>query len=111
MPDPIPSHPWLALGRLLPATLRERVFEPAYFDLLASRRGARVPFGLQVFGLVLETCRVGWPAVLLGLWRAPGVRWALVVVGGLVASVFAFASYAYQWRPHARRGAIDIMCS
>ena len=29
------ADPWLKLGRLLPATLRERIFEPAYFDLLA----------------------------------------------------------------------------
>lgn len=52
------------LGRVLPVALRERVFEPAYYDLLATHAvdfENRSPlFALRVVGLALDTVRVGW---------------------------------------------------
>ena len=51
------------LGRILPKTLRDRVFEPAYYDLLATLPPHRSPGSpltrLHVFGLALDTLRVG----------------------------------------------------
>lgn len=48
---------------MLPRTLRERVFEPAYYDLLATHPlgdgGGSPLFGLRVLGLALDTLRVG----------------------------------------------------
>jgi hypothetical protein len=56
---------WLRLGRLLPRSVRERVFEPAYADLLhrhLTRGGSRVPFALQVIatGLACLPVSVRW---------------------------------------------------
>ena len=54
-----------AVGLILPRTLRERVFEPAYYDLLATlppHMSAASPLiHLRAFGLVLDTLRVGSP--------------------------------------------------
>lgn len=46
---------WRLLGRLLPAEVRERVFDPAFSDLLRAWLTRRPdaespPFGLQAFG-------------------------------------------------------------
>jgi hypothetical protein len=52
-----------AFGRILPRKLRERVFEPAYYDLLATHpitaASGSPLFGLRVLGLALDTLRVG----------------------------------------------------
>ena len=53
------------LGQVLPRALRERVFEPAYYDLLATlpphRSAASPSVHLHTVGLVLDTLRVGSP--------------------------------------------------
>ena len=53
------------MGLMLPRALRERVFEPAYYDLLATlppHTSAASPLvHLRTVGLVLDTLRVGSP--------------------------------------------------
>ncbi len=55
MPRSAPER-WKRLGRLLPRDTRERVFEPAYSDLVyrwlttGASDQPKVPFGLQVVG-------------------------------------------------------------
>ena len=53
------------MGLMLPRALRERVFEPAYYDLLATLPSHKSPASplvhLRTVGLVLDTLRVGSP--------------------------------------------------
>lgn len=65
---------WRMLGRLLPKDVRERIFEPAFADLLHRHLrgggGNRIPFGLSV--------------IATGLGCAPvAVRWLFVRNGTL----------------------------
>jgi hypothetical protein len=62
--SPMPPERWRVLGRLLPREVRERVFEPAFSDLLyawLTRTAARprVPFALRVMGTVRPRRRPG----------------------------------------------------
>ena len=97
--DPVArGTPWLRLGRMLPARLRERVFDPAYFDLLSEfrRRGQGRRLGPQVLLLALETCRVGWPDLAWSVWRVRGVRVTVLLVAcGLALSALAMMAYGY----------------
>ena len=93
------ATPWLRLGCVLPRRLRERVFEPAYFDLLSDhvRRPRRTMLGLRVALLLLETGRVAWPDAILHAWRVRGVRVAVTVTAcALAALVFLAQLYQYQ---------------
>jgi len=77
--DALPTLPWLRLGRLLPAALRTRVFEPAYYDLLAGHAGARPGgFGVRVLVLALETYRVGAPRLAWDFVRGSRRAWLLL---------------------------------
>ena len=93
----IGTPPLLRLGRLLPASLRERIFEPAYFDLLADRQrgGSSNRFGLRVLLLALETYRVGTPGLVWGLRRAS--RWVFLALFlaacGVAIAVFVITGY------------------
>ena len=59
------SNRWFALGALLPAEVRWRLFEPAYYDLvreeLVERKGARGgrPFALRVVWLFVASSGLG----------------------------------------------------
>lgn len=91
------APPLPAIGWVLPRTLRERVFEPAYYDLLATLppdRSAHSPLvQLRTFGLVLDTLRVGSPRLAWHSFRrsrrmqvALGII-LLAVVGYLVSQL------------------------
>lgn len=101
---PRPEGPWFKLGRLLPAVLRHRVFEPAYFDLLAEsqRPGAgRRRLGFKVFVLALEAYRVGGPGVLWDVRRTSRtarVIFALLLVA-FALTAFMIAGYQYPADP------------
>ena len=65
------------LARVLPARIRERVFLPAYNDLLAERARSQTGrgglFRLRILVMVLDSCRVGafdaWLGLRLGFRR------------------------------------------
>ncbi|MFQ5529137.1 MAG: hypothetical protein ACE5FP_02195 [Gemmatimonadota bacterium] len=91
MPSPPDRLP--VLGRMLPRALRERVFEPAYYDLLATHTagegGGSPLFGLRVFGLALDTLRVGSLRLAWNTFRRSrrlqvAVTVAVVLVVGLL---------------------------
>ncbi len=102
------TDPWTRLGRLLPQSLRTRVFEPAYFDLLAERQrraleGGR--FALLVLGLALESYRVGGPGLILQFARSrKAATWVAVAIVGsasllVVLRIVYEASGAYATQP------------
>lgn len=106
-PDPAhePSgNPWLKLGRILPRTLRERVFEPAYFDLLAERsravRGHR-RLGFRVLVLAFEAYRVGAPGLVWSFRRASRKVQFAVMLLVLVLAVTVFMVTTYEYPPAA----------
>jgi hypothetical protein len=78
---------WARLGRLLPRGLRARVFEPAYFDLLAERKvGSGLGFGFRVLALALDSYRVGGPHLV---WEAARSRKARILLGVTAAAIVA----------------------
>jgi hypothetical protein len=101
VPDPPPQFErWRGLGRLLPADVRARVFEPALADLVHTwltdreNRGS-IPFGLRA----LVTCLGCLPAAGRGLFIRRGRltllgrhwAWALValtVIGMTAARIW-----------------------
>ena len=95
--------PWFRFGRLLPAVLRHRVFEPAYFDLLAEhqRRGqSHKRLGFKVFGLALEAYRVGGPSLLWDLRRTSRKAPMLVLLLIIVAlTALMITNYQYGDTP------------
>ena len=100
---PVSRSPWFRLGRLLPTVLRQRVFEPAYFDLLAEhhRRGSgRKRLGLQVFVLALDAYRVGGPSLLWDLRRTSRKAPVLVLLLVIVAlTALMITNYQYSDTP------------
>ncbi len=97
---PAPRSPWFKLGRLLPAPLRQRVFEPAYFDLLAEhqRRGrSHKRFGLKVFVLALDAYRVGGPSLLWDLRGVSRKAQVLVLLLVIVVALTAFMMTNYSY--------------
>ncbi len=95
--------PWFKFGRLLPTVLRQRVFEPAYFDLLAEhhrRRSGRKRLGLQVFVLALDAYRVGGPSLLWDLRRTSRKAPVLVLLLVIVAlTALMITNYQYGDTP------------
>lgn len=58
-------HPWARIARFLPTTVRERVFWPAYWDLLSDRLRSATPeaqhdwrFAARVIGISFDSVRV-----------------------------------------------------
>ena len=64
MPDP--GRWWHVLGRLLPADVRERIYEPAFGDMLrawltAPAGSRRTPFVVRALGTWLGCLAIGVP--------------------------------------------------
>ncbi len=94
----VPELP--AAARVLPAPLRERLFTPAYYDLLASAAGSsrRAAWRyLGIVGLILDTLRVGMPRLAwVTLRRSRRVQISVAVVLLVVVSVFLVLSSGYE---------------
>jgi len=97
---------WRVLGRLLPSEVRERVFEPAFADLMrdeltVSQRPARASFGLRATGMCLRCLPIAVPQIFLKRGRltrfgraSMWVAAVLVTVALVVANMrHAYASY------------------
>ena len=91
---------WARLGRLLPRRLRSRVFEPAYFDLLAERSyGSGLGFGFRVLGLALDSYRVGGPHLVWEAARSRKTRILLAVMAAAIVVVLIIFRLAVNYPP------------
>lgn len=99
---PPEQHPLMIVGRLLPRTLRTRVFEPAVHDLISEvdtwREGGvleRTRCWLRVLFIAAETLRVGGPRLL---WESQRRSWRLrvaaVVLVVLLIALVLLKTYA-----------------
>ena len=91
---------WLTtLGSLLPQQLRERVFDPACYDLvrdtLERRRSHRL-LAPRLVAILLYTAVANFPQALIER-RRPS-RLALVLGGGLLLTVLVLVSLALAMR-------------
>lgn len=93
---------WRSLGRLLPTDVRERIFEPAFSDLLYAwitevERERRVPFGVRAVGTYVGCFPIAVPLLFvrggrltrfgrITVWSTAVVSISLLVLLGLVRS-------------------------
>jgi hypothetical protein len=87
VPDGRSAGRWRALGRLLPREVRERVFEPAFADLLrawltSSRSG--VPFPLRAVGTLLGCLPIAVPRLFVREGRLTRLGRASIVLVALL---------------------------
>ena len=83
---------WFSLGAVLPKEIRERIFEPACYDLLRERAGCggdrreRWSYSLRAVNILLSST---WRGALLVLPKRRGVRKfaKIAVLGGLAAAI------------------------
>lgn len=108
MPSPGAGHErWRSLGRLLPQDVRERVFDPAFSDLIyawltTAEPGRRVPFGVQAVGTYVGCFPMAIPRLFVRGGRLTRLGrltvWTLAVLGVLILAVSqiteAYAPYA-----------------
>ena len=93
---------WRAVGRLLPAEVRERVFEPAFSDLLRKHLqsravpGSTVPFGVQVIGMLFACGPAAIPRLFIHRGRFTKIgkiaAWgltALIVIAAAMSKIGA----------------------
>ncbi len=85
-PDPGASF-WFRVGRILPRGIRERVFEPAYYDLVANlltktdgAQSGRMPprFGLLVVWTTLECVGLGVSGIFVHKGKPTRTTWFLL---------------------------------
>ncbi len=92
MPEHSTGVWWFALGTVLPREIRERIFEPACYDLLRERasrdkdRRERWSYSLRAVNILLSS---SWRGALLVLPKRRGVRKfaKIAVFGGLAAAI------------------------
>jgi len=60
---------WRGLGRILPREVRERIYEPAFSDLLyrwlTQSAPQRLPFGMYALATVLGCARIAVPRMFI----------------------------------------------
>lgn len=89
---------WRALGRLLPREIRERVFDPAFSDLLRTwvkGRGSAgaLPFGLHALGTFVGCVPIAVPRLFIDRGRLTRLgRVSLISVGLIVLVVLVMNS-------------------
>lgn len=71
MPDTRnPIERWRRIGRILPRDVRERIFEPAFYDVARAWLGDRdargpVPFGVRVLWTMLGCVPIALPRLVV----------------------------------------------
>ena len=102
MPDQTMEH-WRALGRLLPRDVRERIFEPAFADLMyrwlrgAQARG-RVPFAVHAMGTYAGCLPIAIPRLFVDGGRLTRLgRYSLWAVGVLTGVVLIVANLTQSY--------------
>ena len=87
-----PATRWKWLGRLLPAEVRERVFEPAFADLLRAwlteEEGARrLPFGVRALGTLAGCAPIALPSLFVRRGRLTRLGKAAVWVAAIFTTL------------------------
>ena len=99
----VPAERWRALGRLLPGEVRERIFDPAFSDLVyAWLKGAderrRIPFGLHAIGMYMGCFPIAIPRLFVNGGRLTRFgRYSLWAVGVLVSLALVVANVAQSY--------------
>ena len=97
---PSSLHRWILLGRVLPRRTRERVFEPAFYDLLRrclrSPRAGHVQLGGRTVGILAGSCAVAAQRVLLS-------RRTAILAAALIACVLVLGLLR-SWLLHVYAG-------
>ena len=91
---------WRRLGRLLPSDVRERVFEPAFGDLLhgwlTRTRRRRTPFGLHALGMLVGCAPIAVPRWFVRDGRLTRFGRVMVWSGAAITSVALILQAAMQ---------------
>ncbi len=103
MRDSPPPSVWLTLGRVLPTTIRDRVFEPVCLDLwraysLGGNRGTlggQIGLGLRFAGSFAATLWYALPNYFTSPGRLPIIARALLV--GLTMLAFTLLVLLLPW--------------
>ena len=99
---------WRALGRLLPRDVRERIFEPAFGDLMhhwltTSGKSSRLPFSVRALSTFLACCSVAIPRLFVRGGRLTGFgrasAWAVAIVA-TITLVLANVAQTYATYDH-----------
>ncbi len=97
MRDPRASA-WFRMRHVLPRRLRERVFEPAYYDLFADSAIQNTPrptLGLRVVWTTVECLGIGISSVLIHRRRPTRATW-LILGFIIVATLFVLIRPNYE---------------
>ena len=98
---------WRALGRLLPQNVRERIFDPAFSDLLrawlmASKGRRRFPFAVQAVGTYVGCFPIAIPRLFVHNGRLTRFgRVSLWAVGILATVTLVVANMARLYATYA----------
>ena len=98
-PERADSTRWSVLGRFLPRSIRERVFEPAFADLLrasletSGTGGHSTPFAVRALGTYLGCV----PPSLLRVFVVRGKLTRFTRVMGVVAVLVVVLGFVSQW--------------
>lgn len=98
---------WRLLGRLLPREIRERIFEPAFGDLmytwLKSTEGTRrLPFGAHAMGTYVGCFSIALPRLFMRSGRLTRLgRFSLWAVGCLTTLVLVVANWAQSYASYS----------
>ena len=103
---PSSGERWRILGRLLPADVRERIFEPAFSDLLydsltaTPEQAPRAPFALRAVGTYMGCMPVALPRLFVRRGRLTRLgRVALAVTGVLLLVAILLARMYGEYDP------------
>ena len=97
---------WRALGRLLPHDVRERIFDPAFSDLMrawlmASKGRRRLPFAVQAVGTYVGCFPIAIPRLFVHNGRLTRFgRVSLWAVGILATVTLVVANMVQSYPPH-----------
>ncbi len=98
---------WRGLGRLLPQNVRERIFDPAFSDLMrawlmASKGRWRLPFAVQAVGTYVGCFPIAIPRLFVHNGRLTRFgRVSLWAVGILAAVTLVVANMARLYATYA----------
>ena len=97
---------WRSLGRLLPEDVRERIFDPAFADIMRawlteSNGRRRVPFALQAMGTYVGCFPIAIPRLFVHDGRLTRFGRVSLWAAGILATVALFvANVAQSYGPY-----------
>lgn len=104
-PDARLAARWRALGRLLPKDVRERIYEPAFSDLLhdwltrTDRGRGSLHFGVQAIGTVIGCLPIAVPRLFFRGGAPTRFAWVTLVSLAALLVVFLLTQQPVQTEP------------